>query len=62
MSIQLQGLWNVIKIKDFILRLILDFSKKIEFQVLAQIVIHGIIDKIIEIVRYTIRIKHDLRV
>ena len=62
MSIQLQGLWNVIKIKDFILRLILDFSKKIEFQVLAQIVIHGIMDKIIEIVRYTIRMKHDLRV
>ena len=50
------------KIRDFILRLILDFSKKIEFQVLAQIVIHEIIDKIIEIVRYTIRIKHDLRV
>ena len=62
MSIQLQNLWNVMKIRDFILRLILDFSKKIEFQVLAQIVIHEIIDKIIEIVRYTIRIKHDLRV
>lgn len=46
------------KIIDFILRLILEFSKKIEFQALAQIVIHGII----EIGRYAICIKRDFRV